>query len=50
MEGVVMRLKNSFRVVVTLEQIMRSIAVEVSEGDLEPMDQGALPAAPTPLQ
>jgi len=50
MEGVVVRKKNSFRVVVTLEQIMRSIAVEVSEGDLEPMDQGALSAAPTPLQ
>ena len=37
MEGVVVRKKNSFRVVLTLEHIMRSIAVEVGEEDLEPL-------------
>ena len=36
MEGIVVRKKNSFRVVITLEHIMRSIAVEVAEEDLEP--------------
>ena len=50
MEGVVVRKKNSFRVVVTLEQIMRSIAVEVDESDLEPVEQDIPPAAATPLQ
>jgi transcription antitermination factor NusG len=38
MEGLVARKKNSLRVVLTLEQIMQSIAVEVEEGDLEPLD------------
>ena len=37
MEGVVVRKKNGFRVVLTLEQIMQSIAVEVDEDDLEPL-------------
>lgn len=37
MEGVVVKKKNSFRVVLTLEQIMQSIAVEVAEADLEPL-------------
>ena len=37
MEGVVVKKKNGFRVVLTLEQIMQSIAVEVDEGDLEPL-------------
>jgi transcription antitermination factor NusG len=40
MEGVVMRLKNSFRVVLTFEHIQRSIAVEVDGSDLEPMGSG----------
>jgi len=39
MEGVVIKKKNSFRVVLTLEQIMQSIAVEVDEGDLEPVSE-----------
>jgi len=38
MEGVVIRKKNGFRVVLTIEQIMQSIAVEVDEDDLEPME------------
>ena len=37
MEGVVVRRKNGFRVVLTLEQIMQSIAVEVDEEHLEPL-------------
>lgn len=37
MEGVILRKKSGFRVVLTLEQIMQSIAVEVGEGDLEPV-------------
>lgn len=39
MEGVVVRKKNSFRVVLTLQQIMQSVAVEVDERDLEPAIQ-----------
>jgi transcription antitermination factor NusG len=35
MEGVVVRKKGGFRVVLTLELIMQSIAVEVNESDLE---------------
>jgi transcription antitermination factor NusG len=37
MEGIVVRKKNSFRVVLTLEHIMQSIAVEVDEEDLQPL-------------
>jgi transcription antitermination factor NusG len=37
MEGVVLRRKNGCRLVLTLEQIMQSVAVEVSEDDLEPV-------------
>jgi transcription antitermination factor NusG len=37
MQGVVVRKKNGFRVVLTLELIMQSIAVEMSERDLEPV-------------
>jgi transcription antitermination factor NusG len=40
MEGVVVRLKGSFRVILTLEHIQRSIAVEVGGDDLEPMGGG----------
>lgn len=42
MEGVVTRRKGGYRVVLTLEQIMQSIAVEVDEQDLEPV--GLMPA------
>ncbi len=38
MEGVVMRQKNSFRVVLTMNLIMQSIAVEVDGRELEPID------------
>lgn len=42
MEGIVVRKKNSLRVVLTLEYIQRSIAVEVSADDLEPLGCGHL--------
>jgi transcription antitermination factor NusG len=48
MEGVVMRMKNSFRVILTLEHIQRSIAVEVSGDDLEPVGGVDLSAIPLP--
>lgn len=41
-EGVVVRNKNSFRVVLTVEYIMQSYAVEVALEDLEPLTPGAL--------
>jgi transcription antitermination factor NusG len=37
MTGIVMRKKNAFRVVLELEQIQQSMAVEVDEAELEPM-------------
>jgi transcription antitermination factor NusG len=37
MEGVLVRKKNSFRVVLTLEMIMRSVTVEVEMEDIEPV-------------
>ena len=39
MEGVVVRRKSGCRVVLTLEQIMQSVAVEVNEDDLESVRQ-----------
>jgi transcription antitermination factor NusG len=45
MEGIVVRKKNRLRVVLTLEHIMRSIAVEVDGDDLEPLQHGAHPGA-----
>lgn len=39
-EGVVVRSKNGFRVVLTLEHIMQSYAVEVDLEDLEPLTPG----------
>ena len=35
-EGILVRRKNEFRVVLTLDTIMRSVAVEVDASDLEP--------------
>jgi transcription antitermination factor NusG len=37
MEGVVLRHKNSTRLVLTLDLIMQSVAVEVAAADLEPL-------------
>lgn len=45
LEGIVVRKKNSLRVVLTLEHIMRSIAVEVDGKDLEPLQARALACA-----
>jgi transcription antitermination factor NusG len=44
-EGIVVRNKNSFRVVLTVEHIMQSYAVEVALEDLEPLTSGALSCA-----
>jgi transcription antitermination factor NusG len=40
MTGVVARKKGGFRVVLTLQQIMQSVAVEVDEQDVEPIETG----------
>jgi len=45
MEGIVVRKKNRFRVVLTMDAIMQSIAVEVDENELEPMNSDCLPCA-----
>jgi transcription antitermination factor NusG len=45
MEGIVVRKKNSLRVVLTLESIQRSISVEVAAEDLEPLGSDDLSAA-----
>jgi transcription antitermination factor NusG len=45
MEGIVLRKKNSFRVVLTLDTIMQSFAVEVDGKELEPLDPMGLPGA-----
>ena len=42
LEGIVVRHKNGFRVVMTLKQIMQSYAVEVNADDLEPLSPGDL--------
>jgi transcription antitermination factor NusG len=39
-EGIVVRSKNSFRVVLTVEHIMQSYAVDVALEDLEPLGSG----------
>jgi transcription antitermination factor NusG len=41
MEGVLARRKQEYRVVLSVEAIMRSIAVEVSEFDIQPSKQNA---------
>jgi transcription antitermination factor NusG len=43
MEGIVVRRRTSCRVVLTLEHIMQSIAVEVDEDDLEALECGRIP-------
>ncbi|MGH9607656.1 MAG: UpxY family transcription antiterminator [Terracidiphilus sp.] len=42
MEGVVVRYKNRYRVILTIEHIMQSMAVEVDASDLEPLESGIL--------
>jgi len=43
MAGVVVRKRNSFRVVLTMDTIMQSFAVEVDGKELEPLDSVTLP-------
>jgi transcription antitermination factor NusG len=38
-EGILVRKKNELRFILTLDAIMRSVAVEVDANDLEPVDQ-----------
>jgi hypothetical protein len=45
LEGIVVRTKNGIRVVMTLEHIQQSYAVEVDLEDLEPLTPGDLPSA-----
>lgn len=45
MTGIVARKKGGFRVVLTLEQIMQSVAIEVSEQDVEPLRPEPGPSA-----
>ena len=45
MVGVVVRFKNKWRVILTIEHIMQSLAVEVDARDLEPLDAGELELA-----
>lgn len=47
MEGILIRKKNSFRVVLTLDMIMKSITVEVRSEDVEPV--GRISNLPLPL-
>jgi transcription antitermination factor NusG len=45
MEGVLIRRKNDYRVVITLDLIMQSIAVEVASDDIEPVIPSLVMAA-----
>jgi transcription antitermination factor NusG len=45
MEGIVVRKKNSFRVVLTLDTIQQSFAVEVDGKELEPLNPASIPGA-----
>lgn len=45
MEGIVVRNKNSFRVVLTLEHLMQSVSVEVGSDDLEVLEAEVLPCS-----
>jgi transcription antitermination factor NusG len=47
-EGIVVRRKNGLRVVITLELILRSVAVEVNADDLEPIDSAPVSVPGTP--
>ena len=42
MEGVLVRKKNGFRVVLTLDQILQGVAVEVDADELEPLTSSSL--------
>jgi len=42
MEGVLLRKKNNFRVVLTLDMIMKSVTVETALEDIEPIDRTSI--------
>jgi transcription antitermination factor NusG len=46
MEGILVRRKNHFRVVLTLEMIMKSVTVEVELQDIEPVDRTSCVSEP----
>lgn len=49
LEGVIVRKKNSLKIVLTLDQIMQSVAIEVDAAELEPVpDKSKRPAASLP--
>ena len=41
-QGIVMRKNNGLRVILTLQEIMKSVAVEVEEYDLEPIGESSV--------
>ena len=49
MEGIVVRQKGSFRIVITLELILQSIAVEVDAVDLEPLPGSSRASSSGPI-
>jgi transcription antitermination factor NusG len=46
LEGVLLRKKNNFRVVLTLEMIMKSVAVEVEMNEIEAVARPPMPSYP----
>ena len=48
-EGILVRKKNDFRVVLSLDVIMRSVAVEVDADDVEPANGTSAPETVLPL-
>jgi transcription antitermination factor NusG len=49
MQGVVVRHKNSARLVLTIELIMKSVAVEIDVADLEPLRPTRYPHSSHPV-
>lgn len=49
MEGVVMRQKNSLRVVLTVDLLQQSVSVEVDESELEPLEAAAAAGSSPPV-
>jgi hypothetical protein len=46
LEGVLIRKKNEFRVVLTMEMIMKSVMVEVEMSDIEPANSSSCATVP----
>lgn len=47
-EGILLRVKNDYRVVLTMEMINRSVAVEVTLNDIEPVGLNYFPSTGAP--